>query len=76
LEFEERRGHRQGASEHIKEVAEVVSYVILCRKGFARLVDKRKDNAETVLAGFPKVYNSVSIWKDVQDIHYKHLLMQ
>jgi N-succinyl-L-ornithine transcarbamylase len=49
------------ASEHIKEAAEVVSqYYIIAVRAFAGLVDKDKDNAETVLAGFLK-YATVPI---------------
>jgi N-succinyl-L-ornithine transcarbamylase len=42
----------QGASEHIKEAAEVVSQYcdIIAVRAFAGLVDK--DNAETVLPDF------------------------
>jgi N-succinyl-L-ornithine transcarbamylase len=52
----------QGASEHIKEAAEVVSQYcdIIAVRAFAGLVDKDKDNAETVLAGFLK-YATVPI---------------
>jgi N-succinyl-L-ornithine transcarbamylase len=52
LEFED-GAMNQGASEHIKEAAEVVSqYCDIAVRAFAGLVDKDKDNAETVLAGF------------------------
>jgi N-succinyl-L-ornithine transcarbamylase len=50
LEFEDGAIMNQAASEHIKE-AEVVSQY--CDyQSFAGLVDKDKDNAETVMAGF------------------------
>ena len=54
LEFEDGAVMNQGASEHIKEAAEVVSQYcdIIAVRAFAGLVDKDKDNAETVLAGF------------------------
>jgi N-succinyl-L-ornithine transcarbamylase len=54
LEFEDGAIMNQGASEHIKEAAEVVSQYcdIIAVRAFAGLVDKEKDNAETVLAGF------------------------
>src|SRR3970040_1950520 len=56
LEFEDGAIMNQGASEHIKEAAEVVSQYcdIIAVRAFAGLVDKEKDNAETVLAGFLK----------------------
>jgi N-succinyl-L-ornithine transcarbamylase len=56
LEFEDGAIMNQGASEHIKEAAEVVSQYcdIIAVRAFAGLVDKEKDNAETVLAGFMK----------------------
>ncbi|WP_366183715.1 N-acetylornithine carbamoyltransferase [Flavobacterium ovatum] len=56
LEFEDGVIMNQGASEHIKEAAEVVSQYcdIVAIRAFAGLVDKDKDNAETVLAGFLK----------------------
>jgi N-succinyl-L-ornithine transcarbamylase len=52
----------QGASEHIKEAAEVVSQYcdIIAIRAFAGLVDKEKDNAETVMSGFLK-YATVPI---------------
>jgi N-succinyl-L-ornithine transcarbamylase len=55
LEFEDAIMN-QGASEHIKEAAEVVSQYcdIIAIRAFAGLVDKDKDNAETVMAGFLK----------------------
>jgi hypothetical protein len=48
----------QGASEHIKEAAEVVSQYcdIIAVRAFAGLVDKDKDNAETVLPDFKICY--------------------
>lgn len=54
LEFEDGAIMNQGASEHIKEAAEVVSQYcdIIAVRAFAGLVDKEKDNAETILAGF------------------------
>jgi N-succinyl-L-ornithine transcarbamylase len=56
LEFEDGAIMNQGASEHIKEAAEVVSQYcdIIAIRAFAGLVDKEKDNAETVMAGFLK----------------------
>ncbi|MDG2432463.1 N-acetylornithine carbamoyltransferase [Flavobacterium sp.] len=62
LEFEDGAIMNQGASEHIKEAAEVVSQYcdIIAVRAFAGLVDKEKDNAETVLAGFLK-YATVPI---------------
>ena len=52
----------QGASEHIKEAAAVVSQYadIIAIRAFAGLVDKEKDNAETVISGFLK-YATVPI---------------
>jgi N-succinyl-L-ornithine transcarbamylase len=62
LEFEDGAVMNQGASEHIKEAAEVVSQYcdIIAIRAFAGLVDKEKDNAETVMAGFLK-YATVPI---------------
>jgi N-succinyl-L-ornithine transcarbamylase len=62
LEFEDGAIMNQGASEHIKEAAEVVSQYcdIIAVRAFAGLVDKEKDNTETVLAGFLK-YATVPI---------------
>nr|WP_315147439.1 N-acetylornithine carbamoyltransferase [uncultured Flavobacterium sp.] len=62
LEFEEGTIMNQGASEHIKEAAEVVSQYcdIIAIRAFAGLTDKEKDNAETVLSGFVK-YATVPI---------------
>lgn len=62
LEFEDGTIMNQGASEHIKEAAEVVSQYcdIIAIRAFAGLTDKDKDNAETVLSGFVK-YATVPI---------------
>jgi N-succinyl-L-ornithine transcarbamylase len=62
LEFEDGVIMNQGASEHIKEAAEVVSQYcdIIAIRAFAGLTDKEKDNAETVMAGFLK-YATVPI---------------
>lgn len=62
LEFEDGTIMNQGASEHIKEAAEVVSQYcdIIAIRAFAGLTDKEKDNAETVLNGFVK-YATVPI---------------
>lgn len=62
LEFEDGTVMNQGASEHIKEAAEVVSQYcdIIAIRAFAGLTDKEKDNAETVLSGFVK-YATVPI---------------
>jgi N-succinyl-L-ornithine transcarbamylase len=62
LEFEDGTIMNQGASEHIKEAAEVVSQYcdIIAIRAFAGLTDKEKDNAETVLNGFIK-YATVPI---------------
>ena len=62
LEFEDGAIMNSGASEHIKEAAAVVSQYcdIIAIRAFAGLVDKEKDNAETVLAGFLK-YATVPI---------------
>jgi N-succinyl-L-ornithine transcarbamylase len=62
LEFEDGAIMNQGASEHIKEAAAVVSQYcdIIAIRAFAGLTDKEKDNAETVLSGFLK-YASVPI---------------
>jgi N-succinyl-L-ornithine transcarbamylase len=56
LEFEDGAIMNQGASEHIKEAAQVVSQYcdIVAIRAFAGLTDKEKDNAETVLNGFAK----------------------
>lgn len=52
----------QGASEHIKEAAQVISQYcdIIAIRSFAGLLDKEKDEAEEVLNGF-KTYASVPI---------------
>lgn len=52
----------QGASEHIKEAARVISQYcdIIAIRAFAGLLDKEKDEAEEVLNGF-KTYASVPI---------------
>ena len=62
LEFEDGTIMNQGASEHIKEAAEVVSQYcdIIAIRAFAGLTDKEKDNAETVMNGFVK-YATVPI---------------
>jgi N-succinyl-L-ornithine transcarbamylase len=62
LEFEEGAIMNKGASEHIKEAAEVISQYcdIIAIRAFAGLVDKEKDNAETVMSGFLK-YATVPI---------------
>jgi N-succinyl-L-ornithine transcarbamylase len=62
LEFEDGAIMNQGASEHIKEAAQVVSQYcdIIAIRAFAGLTDKEKDNAETVLSGFLK-YATVPI---------------
>ncbi|TAF68549.1 MAG: N-acetylornithine carbamoyltransferase [Flavobacterium sp.] len=62
LEFEDGTIMNQGASEHIKEAAEVVSQYcdIIAIRAFAGLTDKEKDNAETVLNGVVK-YATVPI---------------
>ena len=62
LEFEDGAVMNSGASEHIKEAAEVVSQYcdIIAIRAFAGLIDKEKDNAETVLSGFLK-YATVPI---------------
>ena len=56
LEYEDGAIMNQGASEHIKEAAEVVSQYadIIAIRAFAGLVDKEKDNAEIVISGFLK----------------------
>ena len=62
LEFEDVAIMDQGASEHIKEAAAVVSQYcdIIAIRAFAGLDDKEKDNAEIVLSGFLK-YATVPI---------------
>ncbi|KDN56454.1 N-acetylornithine carbamoyltransferase [Flavobacterium seoulense] len=62
LEFQDGAVMNQGSSEHIKEAAAVVSQYcdIIAIRAFAGLVDKEKDNAETVISGFLK-YASVPV---------------
>lgn len=62
LEFEDGAIMNQGASEHIKEAAEVVSQYcdVIAIRAFAELIDKEKDNSEVVISGFLK-YASVPI---------------
>lgn len=62
LEFEDGTIMNQGASEHIKEAAEVVSQYcdIIAIRAFAGLTDREKDYAETVMNGFVK-YATVPI---------------
>jgi len=62
LEFEDGAIMSQSASEHIKEAARVVSQYcdIIAIRAFAGLVEKEKDNAEIVMAGFMK-YATVPI---------------
>ena len=56
LEFEDGAIMNQGASEHIKEAAEVVSQYcdVIAIRAFAELKDKKKDNSEVVISGFLK----------------------
>ena len=56
LEFEDGAVMDSGSSEHIKEAAAVVSQYcdIIAIRAFAGLIDKEKDNAETVISGFLK----------------------
>jgi N-succinyl-L-ornithine transcarbamylase len=56
LEYEDGVVMDQGASEHIKEAAAVVSQYadIIAIRAFAGLANKEKDNAETVISGFLK----------------------
>ena len=56
LEFEDGAVMNSGASEHIKEAAEVVSQYcdIIAIRAFAGLENKEKDYAETVISGFLK----------------------
>ena len=56
LEFEDGAIMNQGASEHIKEAAEVVSQYcdVIAIRAFAELKDKEKDNSEVVISGFLK----------------------
>jgi N-succinyl-L-ornithine transcarbamylase len=62
LEFEDGAIMNQGASEHIKEAAEVVSQYcdVIAIRAFAELIDKKKDNSEVVISGFLK-YATVPI---------------
>jgi N-succinyl-L-ornithine transcarbamylase len=62
LEFEDGVVMNQGASEHIKEAAEVVSQYcdVIAIRAFAQLKDKEKDNSEVVISGFLK-YATVPI---------------
>ncbi len=62
LEFEDGAIMNQGASEHIKEAAEVVSQYcdVIAIRAFAELIDKEKDNSEVVISGFLK-YATVPI---------------
>ncbi len=62
LEFEDGAIMNQGASEHIKEAAEVISQYcdIIAIRAFAELIDKEKDYSETVIRGFLK-YATVPI---------------
>ena len=62
LEYEDGVVMDQGASEHIKEAAAVVSQYadIIAIRAFAGLVNKEKDNAETVISGFLK-HSTVTI---------------
>jgi len=62
LEFQDGAVMNQGSSEHIKEAAAVVSQYcdIIAIRAFAGLIDKEKDNAETVISGFLK-YASVPV---------------
>ena len=62
LEFEDGAVMNQGASEHIKEAAEVVSQYcdVIAIRAFAELNDKEKDNSEVVISGFLK-YATVPI---------------
>ena len=56
LEFEDGAIMNQGASEHIKEAAEVVSQYcdVIAIRAFAELKDKENDNSEVVISGFLK----------------------
>ena len=56
IEFEDGAVMNSGSSEHIKEAAAVVSQYcdIIAIRAFAGLIDKEKDNAETVISGFLK----------------------
>lgn len=56
LEFGDGTIMDQGASEHVKEAAQVVSQYcdIVAIRAFASLTDKEKDEAEVVMNGFKK----------------------
>lgn len=56
LEFGDGTIMDQGASEHVKEAAQVVSQYcdIVAIRAFASLTDKEKDEAEVVINGFKK----------------------
>ena len=62
LEFEDGAVMNHGASEHIKEAAEVVSQYcdVIAIRAFAELKNKKKDNSEVVISGFMK-YATVPI---------------
>jgi N-succinyl-L-ornithine transcarbamylase len=62
LEFEDGAVMNQGATEHIKEAAEVISQYCdaIAIRAFAELIDKDKDNSEVVISGFLK-YATVPI---------------
>lgn len=62
LEFEDGAVMNQGATEHIKEAAEVISQYCdaIAIRAFAELIDKEKDNSEVVISGFLK-YATVPI---------------
>lgn len=62
LEYQDGAIMNKGASEHIKEAAEVISQYcdIIAIRAFAGLVDKDLDYAETVINGFSK-YSTVPI---------------
>jgi N-succinyl-L-ornithine transcarbamylase len=56
LEFEDGAIMNQGASEHVKEAANVISQYcdVIAIRAFAELKDKEKDNSEIVISGFLK----------------------
>jgi len=62
LEFEDGAVMNQGATEHIKEAAEVISQYCdaIAIRAFAELIDREKDNSEVVISGFLK-YATVPI---------------
>ena len=66
LEFEDGAIMNQGASEHIKEAAEVVSQYcdVIAIRAFAELKDKEKDNSEVVISGFLKhaTVRALTVW--------------